>query len=120
MRELIDVLDLLGCRTGQTCLRSDAHKLGYWHATVHIFVYRFRENELQLLVHLRSQSKDLYPDTFDPVFGGHVQSGSEPIATACEELSGEIGITVVASQLQQGPVLMADKGLDKEFNHLFA
>ena len=119
MSELLDVLDEYGASTGVRVSRSEVHQKGLWHATVHVYVYRVVNNKTQVLVHLRSAKKDLYPNTWDPVLGGHVKAGKTSIETAIEELDEEIGLSVSAHDLVVGPTLKADKGLDKEWNHLF-
>ena len=119
MDELLDVLDEWGGSTGIPSPRSEVHKLGLWHGTVHVYVCRVVEARLELLVHLRSPLKDLYPNAWDPVLGGHIQSGRTPQAAVIEELAGEIGLTVSENDLSTGPVFKADKGLDREFNYLF-
>ena len=120
MSELIDVLDEQGNKTGTTLSRKEVHASGCWHATVHIYVYRLVDNKVQLLTHLRSAKKDLYPSTWDPVLGGHVQSGHDELETVVDEMEGEVGLKVSPKDLVVGPVVKADKGNDKEFNHLFA
>lgn len=118
--ELLDVYDATGAPTGVWAPRSEVHQKGLWHATVHIYVYRLVGNRTQVLAHLRSAKKDLYPNTWDPVLGGHIKSGKTPVETAIEELDEEIGLSVSVADLVVGPILKADKGLDKEWNHLFA
>lgn len=120
MNELIDVLDEQGVSTGTTAPRAEAHQKGLWHSTVHVYVYRVVDKEIEILVHLRSPRKDLYPNTWDPVLGGHIQAGHTPIQTVVEELNDEVGVRVSTDDLVVGPVVKADKGLDKEFNHVFA
>lgn len=119
MSELLDVLDEHGTPTGRSVLRSEVHQKGLWHGTVHIYVYQLVDELVQILVHLRSVHKDLYPNTWDPVLGGHISAGHVPIQTVIEELRGEIGLSVLSDDLMVGPTVKADKGWDKEFNHLF-
>jgi isopentenyldiphosphate isomerase len=120
MIEMLDIFDDQGVPTGMSAPRSEVHKKGLWHGTVHIYVYRIVDHETKILVHLRSAHKDLYPNTWDPVLGGHIQAGSTPTQTVLEELAGEIGLSLSPSNLVGGSVIKADKGLDKEFNHIFA
>lgn len=120
MSELVEVLDEQGVYTGATAPRAEVHAQGLWHATVHIYTYRIVENHIELLVHLRSTSKDLYPNTWDPVLGGHIQAGRTALQTVVEELNDEIGIQISTTDVIVGPILKIDKGLDKEFNHIFA
>ena len=39
MDELLDILDEHGNPTGTTALKSKAHKLGLFHATIHVWLY---------------------------------------------------------------------------------
>lgn len=119
MSELLDVLDKQGISTGTSVARAEVHEKGLWHGTVHIYVYRAVDKGIQILVHLRAVNKDLYPNTWDPVLGGHIRSGQTPIQTVIDELNDEVGLSVSPSDLVMGLVVKADKGLDKEFNHLF-
>ena len=119
MSELLDVLDEQGIQTGVSVQRSEVHKNGLWHGTVHIYVCRMIGQKVEILVHLRSASKDLYPNTWDPVLGGHIQAGNTPIQTVEEELSQEVGLSISPEDLIVGPIVKADKGSDKEFNHIF-
>ena len=120
MNELLDVLDEQGTPTGTDSIRSEVHKNGLWHGTVHIYVYRIVDGEIQILVHLRSLHKDLYPNTWDTVLGGHIQAGRTPVQTVIEELNEEVGLSTSLDNLIVGPVVKTGKGLDKEFNHIFA
>ena len=120
MSELLDVLDKQGIPTGTNAARAEVHGKGLWHGTVHIYVYRAVDKEIQILVHLRATNKDLYPNTWDPVLGGHIRSGQTPIQTVIDELNDEVGLSVSPNDLVVGPIVKTDKGLDKEFNHLFA
>ena len=117
--ELVDVLNEKGLVTGRISPRSEIHEKGFWHGTVHIYVYKIVNNEPQLLAHLRSVNKDSYPNTWDPVLGGHIKAGSNPIRTVIDELREEIGLEVSRNNLIVGPAMKADKGKDKEFNNIF-
>jgi isopentenyl-diphosphate Delta-isomerase len=117
--ELVHVLNEKGLPTGKSMPRAEVHEKGFWHGTVHVYVYNIVDNEPQILVHLRSPRKDLYPNTWDPVLGGHIKAGSNPTKTVIDELSDEVGLLVSPDDLIVGPVMKADKGRDKEFNHIF-
>lgn len=118
--EVLDILREDGTHTGRTAPRSEIHQKGWWHGTVHIYVYRIVDKHVEILTHLRSPHKDLYPNTWDPVLGGHIQAGATPLQTVVEEMAGEVGLTISPADLISGPTLQADKGLDKEFNYVFA
>lgn len=121
MSELLDVLNEQGEPTGKSVPRVDIHSMGLWHGTVHVYTYRIvAAGGIQILIHLRAAHKDMYPNTWDSVLGGHIQSGQTSIQTVIDELGDEVGLLVSLKDLTIGPIIKADKGLDKEFNHLFA
>lgn len=63
---------------------------GLIHRASYILVFNDKQ---QLFVHLRTQSKDLYPGLWDLTVGGVVQLGESYEESARRELSEELGIT---------------------------
>lgn len=122
--EIIDLYDHYNQPLGRSVSRDYAHAEGLWHRTVHIYVTRTSTVGTEVLVHLRSKNKKQYPGTFDPVFGGHVQSGSSEEVTALSELQEEIGISPQKEKLVfHGFVKKNDpeKALgDREFNAIYS
>lgn len=86
--ELIDRFDEDGKFVG-TIMKSQAHKIGAWHKSVHIYLVN-KDNEL--LVQQRASDKDLYPNTWDISVGGHVSAGEKTIVSAQRELGEELGL----------------------------
>lgn len=54
MDELIDILTSEGKPTGKTALKSEAHKNGWFHATVHVWIYT---KEHKILLQKRAMTK---------------------------------------------------------------
>ena len=54
MDELIDITTKNGIPTGKTALKSEAHKNGWFHATVHIWLYT---NDKKVLLQQRAFTK---------------------------------------------------------------
>jgi isopentenyldiphosphate isomerase len=94
MEEYLDILDEHGAETGESLPRSEVHAKGLWHRTVHIFVYRKVGTGIELLVHLRSETKDLKPNLWAGSFGGHVQAGESLEDALQDELKDETGIDI--------------------------
>jgi isopentenyldiphosphate isomerase len=115
MSEYLDVLDSEGNQTGVSKARSEIHASGDWHATVHVYICRSVQNEIEFLVHLRSATKDSCPNMWDTRFGGHVQTGETSDATAVSELAEEIGITAKSHSLKKGRVHKHDGYPNCEF-----
>lgn len=93
--ELIDMLndDLTVIKT---CLKSDAHKNGWFHASVHIWFYT---DDGQLLLQKRSPDKIAFPDLWDISVAGHISAGEDAITSALRETEEEIGLTISESDL---------------------
>ncbi len=91
MDEMIDVLDeLTGEKTGEVILKSEAHKTGIWHGSVHILIVNNDRNKT--LLQKRCADKKLYPNTWDIAVGGHISTGEDDITSAKREIKEELGL----------------------------
>ena len=86
--EIFDVVDELDQVIGQAP-RSVVHARKMLHRAVHIFVFNSRE---ELLIHLRSATKDESPNTWTSSASGHLSAGEDYEETAHRELKEEIGL----------------------------
>ena len=100
--ELLDIVDENNDLTGENALRSKIHAEGIWHRTVHIYLFRKNNNEVEFLVHLRSPFKDLHPNCWDTRFGGHIKSGLTLEEGVKAELEEEIGLDADGYELIEG------------------
>lgn len=121
MDELVDILDKQGNTTGTVMLKSEAHKKGLFHATVHVWIYN-RDGEL--LMQKRHASKETFPDKWDVSVAGHIGAGETPLAAAIRETKEEIGLSLRASDLfkigqHRSSVIHNKDMIDCEFNHIF-
>lgn len=122
MDELIDILDEQGNHTGKTCLKSEAHKHGYFHNTVHIWIYTDDE---KILLQKRASTKKVFPNLWDISVAGHIGAGEEIETAAIREIEEEIGFIVTKKQLikignRKHQVSHANGIIDNEFHHVFA
>ncbi|HBI34010.1 MAG TPA: hypothetical protein DEA43_03335 [Candidatus Moranbacteria bacterium] len=101
-KEYLDIVDEKGNLTGEKELRSVCHEKGLWHRTVHIYCYRFANNELEFIVHLRAKNKQQNPDKWTTRFGGHVESGHTLEETVTKELFEEAGIKAESKNMISG------------------
>ena len=96
MDELVDRLDEEGNYTGQTILKSDAHRQGIFHPTVHIWFYT---NQGEILMQRRGEFKDTYPLLWDVSVAGHIGAGEDIYDAALREVKEEIGLTRILPRL---------------------
>jgi isopentenyldiphosphate isomerase len=102
-------------------LKSDAHKKGLFHATVHLWIYN-RDGEV--LIQKRTASKETYPNKWDVSVAGHISAGDTPLSTAIRETKEEIGLSLMESDLHKigqhrSTVVHSKEMIDCEFNHIF-
>lgn len=80
------------------CLpRSEVHRQKLRHRAVHVFLFR---SDGCMLIHLRSPSKEEFPDVWTSSCSGHVSAGESYDESARRELSEELGITAELCPVQ--------------------
>lgn len=119
--ELIDILDKTGEFTGEVKLKSEAHRLGLYHASVHIWFFTDQE---EIVLQKRADDKDTYPGLWDISVAGHISAGETPEDSAIREVEEEIGLSVSKDDLKFIGLYLAEKtpGLDlydNEFHHIY-
>ncbi len=119
--ELIDILNENGTNSNRVALKSEAHRSGLWHASVHIWMYTKNK---EVLVQKRAANKDTYPNLWDISVAGHIGEGEQPRQAAIREVAEELGITIMSEALKAIGVHKASKKptsqiIDNEFNHIF-
>ncbi|OSY89390.1 hydrolase [Tenacibaculum holothuriorum] len=121
MDELIDILDENGNYTGKSSLKSVAHKKGYFHPTVHIWLYTKKH---QILLQKRALTKKVFPGLWDISVAGHIAAGENIENAAIREIAEEIGFTISQKELQKigtrKHMINHPNGIiDNEFHHVF-
>ena len=121
MDELVDILDENGNYTGKTAMKSEAHKLGLFHPTIHVWCYSKRG---KVLLQQRGANKDANPLKWDVSVAGHIGAGESPEIGALREVKEEIGVTIDLKDLEKIDVLKKEKRysasfFDREFTHTF-
>ncbi len=97
--EILDVVSPDGLPTGRTCTRGEAHALGLWHRTAHVWIASRKGDGFLLLLQKRSMRKESWPGLWDISAAGHVPAGEEPLSGALREAEEELGISAKASDL---------------------
>jgi isopentenyl-diphosphate delta-isomerase len=121
MDELIDILTPDGKPTGTTALKSEAHKNGWFHATVHIWLFTSDE---KILLQKRALTKKVFPGIWDISVAGHISAGEAILDGAKREVFEEIGLKLtdkdlikIGTRIHQ---VTHENGIqDNEHHHIF-
>lgn len=123
MEENIDIINKeTGENTGEVKLKSEVHRDGLWHKTVHIWCINSRG---EILLQHRSKEKKNFPDMWDISVAGHISSGESSEQGALREIKEEIGIDILVSDLKylgtvvQEFVLNNGTYFDNELNDIY-
>ena len=68
--EFIEVYSPEGNKTGQKKSKSEIHRKGLFHSTVHIWIFTEEGN---ILIQKRSKKKELNPGVWDVSVAGHIK-----------------------------------------------
>lgn len=121
MDELIDIVDENGNYIGKTCLKSEAHKYGYFHLTIHVWLYT---SDQQILLQKRAVTKKVFPGLWDISVAGHIAAGEDIKIAAVREIKEEIGFEILPENLhkigtRKHMVNHPNGIIDNEFHHVF-
>ena len=121
MDEWVDVLDQEGRDTGERILKSEAHKRGLFHPTVHVWLYT---DKGEVLLQQRSAIKKTFPLCWDVSVAGHIAAGENIISSALREIREELGLMVREKDLFPSGVFKSvqrhTNGItDCEFQYVF-
>ncbi|MEG3658160.1 NUDIX domain-containing protein [Arenibacter palladensis] len=121
MDELIDVLDAEGNYTGKSIMKSEAHRKGVFHPSIHVWL--FTKNG-EILIQQRAKNKDTHPGLWDVSVAGHIGAGEDVTESAIREVQEEIGLATKSKDLLKIGVFKYSHQhhkdlLDCEFHHTF-
>jgi isopentenyl-diphosphate delta-isomerase len=119
MEEYFEIVDENNLPTGEKKPRSEVHRTGLWHRTVHIYLFRKVGDKIEFLVHLRSKNKDLHPNKWDTRFGGHLKAGESIEEAVKNEMEEETGLKIRAVNLTKGEIYKRDHYPNNEFTNVF-
>lgn len=121
MDEPIRILDHKGNPTGKIALKSEAHRKGWFHPTVHIWFYTPKG---ELLLQQRSASKTVYPLLWDVSVAGHIGAKEDIHTAAIREIEEEIGLSTIPENLEKIGIFKSiqrptETIVDREFHHTY-
>jgi len=95
--EYLDVLDSTGKPTGEKKLKTEIHRDGDWHKSVHVWIINSKG---ELLIQKRSLVKDSHPGMWDISSAGHISTGEDSATTATRETEEELGLELEAKDFE--------------------
>ena len=121
MDEYIDIVNKKGKLTGDSCLKSEAHRLGHYHNTVHVWLFT---TDGEILLQQRALSKEICPGLWDVSAAGHVDSGETLEDAAVRETFEELNYKLSKTDLIKVGVFLKEQtyqnGIkDNEFHHTY-
>ena len=121
MDDVIDILNPEGKPTGKTALKSEAHKKGWYHATVHIWLFTTSK---KILLQKRALTKKIFPGLWDISVAGHIGAGESVLNAAKREVFEEIGLELSEEDLikigtRVHQVSHSNGIIDNEHHHVF-
>ncbi|WP_400079006.1 NUDIX domain-containing protein [Winogradskyella sp. R77965] len=120
MDEYIDIVNSSGEPTGKTALKSEAHKNGWYHNTIHLWLYTSKG---EILLQQRSHKKEIHPLLWDVSAAGHIDAGESFINAALRETKEEVGLTLKAENVQKIGTFLHETNYgtiqDNEFHQVY-
>ena len=90
-KELIDVLDENGIKTGEILSRDEIHKKGLRHRSIVVAIIN-EKNEV--LLQQRSANKEKNAGMWDISVAGHISTGQDALSAAAREINEEISVSI--------------------------
>ena len=122
MEEFIDIVTETGKPTGKVALKSEAHKNGWFHNTIHLWLYTKKG---EILLQQRSHKKAIFPLLWDVSAAGHIDAGESFENAAIRETHEELGLLLEPKHLTKIGInkhlSTYDNGTiqDNEFHHVY-
>ena len=94
--EFLEVYSPEGIKTGQKKSKSEIHRKGLFHSTVHVWIFTEEGN---VLIQKRSKKKELNPGVWDVSVAGHIKFNENIKKAAKRETLEETGININTKDL---------------------
>jgi isopentenyldiphosphate isomerase len=107
--EIIDLYDAERRKTGQTMVRGAKVPEGCYRMVVHICIFN---NKGEMLIQLRTETKDSWPGVWDISVGGSSQTGDTSRSAAHRELLEELGLDVDFENIRPALTINFKEGFD--------
>ena len=118
--EFLEIYSPEGTKTGQKKSKSEIHRKGLFHSTVHVWIFTEEGN---ILIQKRSKKKELNPGVWDVSVAGHIKFNENIKKAAKRETLEETGMNINTKDLLKIGVYRSinihPTAIDKEFFHTY-
>jgi len=118
--ELLEIYTSKGKKTGKKESKSEIHRKGLFHATVHVWIFTKKG---KILIQKRSKKKELNPGVWDVSVAGHIKFNEKIKEAAKRETLEEIGVNINTKDLLKIGVYKSinihPTAIDREFFHTY-
>ena len=90
-KEYLDIYNEDGLPTGETGIKKEIHKIGFWHHAVHIWLLNSKN---ELLIQKRAAHLSRNPNKWNTTATGHVSAGEDDLTGAKREVREELGLDI--------------------------
>jgi len=84
---------------GKTAPKSEVLRKGLLHGAAHVWVWRRRAGQIEVLLQQRADSMMTFPGMLDISAAGHIDPGEEALLTAIRECREELNLEVTDKDL---------------------
>lgn len=122
MDENIEILLPNGSFSGISVAKSEAHRKGILHATVHVWLYT---RTGKVVLQQRSHTKNTFPGLWDVSVAGHIAYKEHLLSAAIRETKEELDLNLDASDLKKVGVFTEKHHhpipaiIDNEMHHVY-
>ena len=119
-KEYIEEYTRDGKPTGKKLLKSEIHRKGVIHSTIHLWIFC---NKNKILIQKRSKSKEINPGIWDVSVAGHIKYGENFTNAVIRESKEETGVKIQKEKLKKVGVFYTEEFYnnitDREFHHTY-
>lgn len=93
---------------GKGANKNDVYGKGLRHGATHVWIWRNRGRNVEVLLQRRGKTKSTWPGLLDISAAGHIDLGEDPLQAAVRETKEELGIDINPEDLSLVEIVKQD------------